>query len=215
LVSGEGSVAVPDEGPGILEALDKRELSCVSNIDGITSATAQRDFRGFPLCLMNTRCTVNTSFNFDTSNGRVVWEKGQWMAFSFACRALEDGGCPAAKECAKDFKDRQAPFRWIRGAVHDVSIRQPGDSGTCNYDGALDPRALIRAADKDWKTVDAVCASRVRCNPAIEDQIAVCAPRRSNLQKYEFVCPSAMDCVAERFPLDKPKANVAAQPPRR
>jgi hypothetical protein len=57
-----------------------------------------------------------------------------------------------------------------------------------------------------------MCASTVTCNPKIGDQVAVCKPRKADLSTYEIECPSAMDCVAERFPLDKPKADLAARP---
>jgi hypothetical protein len=193
-------------------ALGMTEVACRSSIEGVSSAVADEKFPGWGVCLVSSRCDVETPFTTKFADRDVLWSKGDWFELSFSCRANGDGSCPEAKACAES-KAKDKSFSWSRAKLYPTSTREPGDKMACKYASEIEPRMIVRQAKVESKWVrDAVCASSVQCNPKAADVVAVCKPRAANLDKLEIQCPSAMDCVAERFPLDKPKVEVAARP---
>ena len=192
-------------------ALGMAELKCESSSLGVSSASSVKEFEADALCMMATVCTVLTPFTHESRNAKTYWDKDSQFTLTYACKA-EAGACPAARTCAREASSPEKLFSWTKAKVSASSTRNPGDGMACRHSNPIEPRALVRAKDKDWKQADAVCASTVTCDPKIGDQVAVCKPRKANLSTYEIECPSAMDCVAERFPLDKPKVDVAARP---
>jgi hypothetical protein len=197
--------------PGAAQALTMRELNCENSVLGVSSATSDPKFPASPLCMRSTRCTVVTPFNYRLGETTTAWLRGEWFLLTYACEAVR-GECPSASECAQEAADESKLYRWAKATTAATSNRAPGEGRVCRYANPIEPRYLLRSKDKKWKNTDAVCASTVSCNPPIPDPVAVCKPRKADLTKWEVECPSAMDCVAERFPLDKPKADGAASP---
>lgn len=205
------SVAADRFAPHVSEALVMPELRCENSVLGISSATSDPKFPATPLCLRSTLCTVVTPFSYRSQQATSAWSRGDWFLLTYACEAVR-GECPSASECAQESADKTKLFRWAKATMAATSNRATGEGRVCRYANPIEPRYLLRSADKDWTNTDAVCASTVTCEPPIRDQVAVCKPRKADLVKWAVECPSAMDCVAERFPLDPPKADGAAKP---
>jgi hypothetical protein len=190
--------------PDATEALTMPELRCENSVLGISSASSDPEFPATQLCMRSSRCTVATAFNYRSGQTTSAWSKGDWFLLTYECQTVR-GQCPSASECAREAFDENTLHRWAKATTAATSILATGEGRVCRYANPIEPRYLVRSADKDWKKTDAVCASTVTCDPAMDDQVAVCKPRKADLAKWEVECPSAMDCVAERFPLDKPK----------
>jgi hypothetical protein len=188
-------------------------LDCENSVLGLTSASSDGKTPAKTLCMRASNCSVKKAFNYRAGETVTAWSVKDSFLLTYACEA-RDGACPEAAACSRQTEDENAPFRWLKATESAKALRQPGDGRTCRYANPIEPRALVRALDANWDKVDIVCSSTVTCRPGIEDQVVVSPPRKIDFTKGEIECPPAMDAVAERFPLDKPKKkeDLAARP---
>jgi hypothetical protein len=189
-------------------------VACENSVLGISSTSSDGKTPTRALCLRASNCRVLQPFNYRHGKTVTLWSTGDSFLLTYACEA-KDSACPSAETCAAQAEDENSPYRWAKAVPSAKAAAAPPNGRVCQYTNPIEPRALIRALDETWEKVDIVCASTVTCRPALEDPIAISPARRIDATKAEIECPSATEAVAERFPLDKPKANVAAQPPRR